>query len=80
LVVDESTSLPTAQVYIFALDVTSDSELLEGLVDLPSMQGQTKGHNSIQALYSLQTHNLELHKRVGIVINVALSVIGSRVV
>jgi hypothetical protein len=82
LVADESTDITsTAQMCIFAHDVTCDSEALEGLLSLPSMPGQTKGSNSIQALLgNLQMHNLEPHKLMGTDIDVAISTTGSRIV
>jgi hypothetical protein len=70
-----------AQMCIFAHDVTCDSEVPEGRLDLPSVPGQTKRPRSIQALLgSLQKHSLEPHKLVGTVIDVAISTIGSTIV
>jgi len=53
--------------------------VFQELADLNSVQGQTKGLHSIQTfLYSLEMHNLELSKLVGIATNGTPSVIGSK--
>jgi hypothetical protein len=78
LLVSQPDVTSTEQMCIFAHDVTCESEVLEGL---PTMQGQTKRPDSIQALLgSLQKNNLDPHKLVGTDIDVVISTIGSRIV
>jgi hypothetical protein len=40
----------TVHIFVFSRGVTADFEVFEELVDLHSMQGQTKGSDYVQAL------------------------------
>jgi hypothetical protein len=52
--------MSTLQMCIFAHSVTSGFEVFEEPVDVLSMQGQTKGSDSIHSLLcSLKKHNFE---------------------
>jgi hypothetical protein len=64
---DESTDITsTTQMSISAGGVTFDFEVFEELVDLHSMQGQTKKLDFIQSLLcSRQKHEFELFEPVG---------------
>jgi hypothetical protein len=79
LTVDELTDISSIeQMCIFACGITSHFEVFEEFVDLHSMQGY-KGMNLIQAvLCSLQKHNLELSKLMGLFTDGVFSVIGCK--
>jgi hypothetical protein len=67
-VVESMDITSTAHMCIVVCGVTSDFEVFEELVGIHSMQGLTNGSDFIQALLcSLQKHNLELSKLVGII-------------
>jgi len=60
--------ISTAQICIFACDITSDFEVSEEHVDLHSMQEQTKTSDFIQELLcDSQKQNSELCKLMGVV-------------